>query len=43
MWNRIKELVSFELDKETEQYVFRLVTSVGQEENLSLMWNIRRL
>ena len=31
--NRIRELVSFELGKETQKGVFRLVTSVGQRKN----------
>ena len=31
--NRIREMVSFELGKETEKGVFRLVTSVGQRKN----------
>ena len=30
--NRIREMVSFELGKEIEKEVFRLVTSVGREE-----------
>ena len=30
--NRIREMVSFELGKEIEKDVFRLVTSVGREE-----------
>ena len=28
-------MISFELDKEIEKNVFRLVTSVGQKKNLS--------
>ena len=31
--NRIREMVSFELGKEIEKDVFRLVTSVGQIKN----------
>ena len=31
--NRIREMVSFELGKEIEKDVFRLVTSVGQRKN----------
>ena len=30
--NRIRDMVSFELGKEIEKDVFRLVTSVGREE-----------
>ena len=33
---RIREMVSFELGKEIEKDVFRLIISVGQRENLSL-------
>ena len=31
--DRIREMVSFELGKEIEEDVFRLVTSVGQRKN----------
>ena len=31
--NRIREILSFELIKEIEKDVFRLVTSVGQRKN----------
>ena len=31
--NRLREMVSFELGKEIEKDVFRLVTSVGQRKN----------
>ena len=32
-FNRIREMVSFELGKEIEKDGFRLVTSVGQKKN----------
>ena len=36
--HRLRKMVSFELGKEIEKYVFRLVTSVGQRENPSLFF-----
>ena len=41
--NRIREIVSFELSKETKKDVFCLVTSAGQGKNSDSPWEIQIL